>query len=433
MTARTRKALLITLCAVILVPAAAFAQATPPPATREEILRRKREAKRAGVHPYEPNRVEKQLLELDKKETPGIAEWNWKGFYPRIAWPSRGSGIAIGARYWKPDVVGRVDVAGAAFYSWNNYQHYDVQFGLLPHQGNQIPGRTWRGDELYEIGDTRPGFSRFPLFVTLRYRYLPEEDFYGLGPDSSLDEKTTYLQEETRAYLTSGLQLGRHAVWIVQGGYQRNDLGPGKSSRDPSIETVFDEREAPSLLDPPDYARFGTQVFLEFRDEPGNPHRGGMLALLGERFSDQNGGRFSFERFGADARGYLPLGSPQRVLALRAAFLSDHPDAENEVPFFMQESLGGSHTLRGFNSFRFRGEKLALYQAEYRWEPAPFWELAVFTDAGQVGRAGSSLGPLEWDYGFGMRFKSYRDVFVRVEVAFSRETTRYLFRSSASF
>jgi outer membrane translocation and assembly module TamA len=158
-----------------------------------------------------------------------------------------------------------------------------------------------------------------------------------------------------------------------------------------------------------------------------------MLALLGESFLDQTQDAFSFHRFGFDARGFLPLGSPQRVLALRAAMVFDRPEDGDQVPFFMQESLGGSHLLRGFDSFRFRAEKVALYQGEYRWEPTPFWELAIFGDAGSVARTGSSFEGLEWDYGFGMRFKSYRDVLLRLEIAFSRETTRYYFRGSTSF
>ena len=139
------------------------------------------------------------------------------------------------------------------------------------------------------------------------------------------------------------------------------------------------------------------------------------------------------DRIGFDARAFLPLGSPQRVLAVRAALLGDHAAEADRVPFFMQESLGGSHTLRGFDSFRFRGERLELYQIEYRWEPAAFWELAVFTEAGTAAREGEGFGDLHWDYGFGTRFKTYRDVLLRFEIAFSSETTRYYIRSSTSF
>jgi hypothetical protein len=404
-----------------------------PPKTREEMLRREREAKRKTVRTYKPNAVEAQLLRFDKAENPTIAELSWKGFYPRIAWPSRGSGAALGARYWARDFLGPVDAAGAAFYSIYGYQHYDVQIGLIPHKGDQIPQRSWRGDELYEIGNVEPGFPGFPLYATFRYRYLPQEDFYGLGPESSLENRTTYLQEETRAYLRTGLQISKHFAWVVEGGYQWNTLGPGTSSSYPTTNDLFDDDEAPGLASPPNYLRLSTQLFFDFRDEPGNPHKGWMLAILGERLLDRSEDAFSFDRFGFDARGFLPLGSPQRILALRAALLSDHAAEGDRVPFFMQESLGGSHTLRGFDSFRFRGEKVELYQIEYRWEPAAFWELAIFTDAGAAAREGSSFGDLHWDWGFGTRFKTYRDVVLRFEIAFSSETTRYYIRSSTSF
>ena len=424
-----------TILALLLTAAvAAVAQESEElPNTREEALRRQREEKRKTVRPYVPNRIEEELLRIDKAENPSVFDLNWKGFYPRVAWPSRGSGAALGARYWQRDFWGPLDAAGAAFYSLYGYQHYDIQLGLMPHKGSRIPQRSWRGDELYEIGDVKPGFPRFPLFATFRYRYLPQEDFYGLGPEASLEDRTTYLQEETRAYLRTGLQFTKNFVWIVEGGYQWNSLGPGTSSSYPTTDAVFDDTDAPGLASPPDYVRFSTQLFFDFRDEPGNPHKGWMLALIGERFLDRSEDAFSFDRIGFDARGFLPLGSPQRILALRAALLGDHAEEEGRVPFFMQESLGGSHTLRGFDSFRFRGERIEIYQIEYRWEPTTFWELAVFTDAGSAAREGSAFEGLEWDYGFGMRFKTYRDVVLRFEIAFSNETTRYYIRGSTSF
>ncbi len=418
---------------LVVTGAAAAQEAESPVTTRAEVLRREREEKRKSVRPYQPNRIEDQFIKFDKGENPTIADLNWKGFHPRIAWPSRGSGAALGARYWQRDFLGPLDAAGAAFYSIYGYQHYDIQLGLIPHKGDQIPQRSWRGDDLYEIGDVKPGFPRLPLYATFRYRYLPQEDFYGLGAESSPEDRTTYLQEETRAYLRTGLQVTKHFAWVVEGGYQWNSLGPGTASSYPTTDSVFDDDQAPGVAGPPDYVRLSTQLFFDFRDEPGNPHRGWMLALIGERFLDRSGDAYSFDRIGFDARGFLPLGSPQRVLALRAALLGDHTDGENRVPFFMLESLGGSHTLRGFDSFRFRGERIELYQLEYRWEPTTFWELAVFTDAGAATGEGEGFQDLHWDYGFGMRFKTYRDVLLRFEIAFSRETTRYYIRSSTSF
>ena len=229
--------------------------------TRQELLRAQREEKRAHIEPYKLNRVEEQMLRFDKAETPTVADWSWKGFYPRIAWPARGSGAALGLRYWQRDFWGRIDAAGAAFYSLKSYQHYDVQLGLIPHVGRRIPQKSWRGDDCPTSSRARsPAFSRIPFYLTLRYRYLPQEDFYGLGPDSELENRTVYLQEEGCLYFTTGYQFTSHFVWLLNGGYQRNEIRAGKSSTVPSTEEVFDHTTAPGLTNHPNYLRWGTQV-----------------------------------------------------------------------------------------------------------------------------------------------------------------------------
>jgi outer membrane protein assembly factor BamA len=280
-----------------------------------------------------------------------------------------------------------------------------------------------------------PGFTRIPFYVTLRYRYLPQEDYYGSGPDSELDNRTTYLHEETSLYLRTGYQFNENIVWMVSSGYQANGIGPGRDKRYGTTHELFDDDTAPGLTTPVDYLRFGTQVLFDYRDEPGNPHSGFMVALAAGRFEDQTEDAFSFTHVGIDSRAAIPLGSRQRILALRGVWLIGHADDGNRIPFYMQESLGGSHTLRGFDSFRFTGEKVMLYQAEYRWEPSDLWELALFADTGTVSETGSRLGfsNLEWDYGAGIRFKNWRSILIRMEIAWSRETTRYFFRGSAAF
>ena len=71
----------------------------------------------------------------------------------------------------------------------------------------------------------------------------------------------------------------------------------------------------------------------------------------------------------------------------------------------------------------------------YRWEPLAFWDLDMFVDAGAVGGLAESLSfeNLEVDWGFGTRLKTYLDIVVRFEIAFSNETTRYYVRGSTSF
>jgi hemolysin activation/secretion protein len=130
----------------------------------------------------------------------------------------------------------------------------------------------------------------------------------------------------------------------------------------------------------------------------------------------------------------VTLGRPQRVLALRAYLSKDDPAPGARVPFYLMAYLGGSHTLRAFDSQRFRGEKLALLQAEYRWEASPSIELALFLDRGAV--AATTDDPLDefrTDGGIGLRFKTHERTIVRFDVAWGGEGTRLAFRFNPSF
>ena len=75
-----------------------YPQAESAP-SRSEELRRRRLGKEEDLHPYVPNKIERNLLKFDKAETPTIQEANFHGFYPRVAWIARGSGISFGTRY----------------------------------------------------------------------------------------------------------------------------------------------------------------------------------------------------------------------------------------------------------------------------------------------------------------------------------------------
>jgi outer membrane protein assembly factor BamA len=100
-----------------------------------------------------------------------------------------------------------------------------------------------------------------------------------------------------------------------------------------------------------------------------------------------------------------------------------YPETGNEIPFYMQPTLGGSSDLRGYRRYRFYDNNLFLLSAEYRWEVFTLMDAAVFMDAGKVfHRDGDfNLENLESDAGFGFRFKTRKAVVFRVDTAFSHE------------
>lgn len=412
-------------------------ESRPQPGTRASALRELRDEKAKHLEPYRAGRLERLLLSIDKAEAPSILDLQFAGFYPRVGRQSRNAGLSGGVRYWYPD-IGRspLDLHGSAFLSVRQYQLYDMQFGVLPHREHQLPLRSWRGDDVYELGDIdRIGFRPLTVYASLRYTNRPEEIYFGLGPDSPRSNRTSYLLEDATYDLVVGYQPSRWMSLSVHAGYRTFAVRSGRAEGVPSIHDLFDDQTAPGLDAQPDYWHVTPQLFLDFRDEPGNPHRGFMLGLAYANANDSNDEAFRFDRFAADTRAFVPLGSFQRVLALRSLLLFDRTPPGHRVPFYLQGSLGSSHTLRGYDSFRFRGEDIVLFQAEYRWEASPALEFAVFTDGGTVTETGTrvDLSKMRWDYGYGIRLKNYRAVFFRFDHAFGDERSRALFRVSAGF
>ncbi len=406
------------------------------PQSRAEVLRRQRQAKLLELTPQTPDSIERRMLVLEDPESRDLMDANVWGFYPRTQFVSRGSGIGLGTRFWRPNVGGRpLDIAGSAFYTLKKYQYYDFQIGRIPHADYSLPLRSWKGDDVYELADTRlPGSAKLTLYGTLRFRHLPQEDYFGLGPDSSLENHTTYRQDDATAELVAGYALAPWFQVAARGGYQTYDIGPGEDSNLPSIDDVFNPVTAPGLLAQPDFTRLTGQLIIDRRDEPGNPHRGVVIAIAASRYDDIDGDDFRFNRFALDARAFVPLGNPQRIIALRLRGFFDDP-LTGRVPFYLQESLGGSHTLRGFDSFRFRGEKVILGQVEYRWLAALPFEFAVFYDIGTVSAPGKDLDfdDLKSNWGVGLRIKNFRTTLVRLDYARSFETSVFMFRVSSSF
>ncbi|MEZ5319171.1 MAG: BamA/TamA family outer membrane protein, partial [Vicinamibacterales bacterium] len=177
----------------------------------------------------------------------------------------------------------------------------------------------------------------------------------------------------------------------------------------------------------PTFAR--TRGFVEYDDRrPLNARRGGLYRLDVARYTDRDGGRYTFTRATLDLRQYVSFLAERRVIATRLWVATTEPADGARVPFYLQPSLGGNDTLRGFRAVRFRGPHAILLQAEYRWEIWSALEAAIFYDAGKVAlrRADLDFRDLEHDYGFGFRFNTDDGIVMRVDAAFGSRDGRHL-------
>jgi hypothetical protein len=275
-----------------------------------------------------------------------------------------------------------------------------------------------------------PGAVRDGPFVELyaRRRDFPQEDFFGLGPDSSQADRTSFALRDTLVRATGGIRTDDFAAGAGVG-YLDPSIGPGTDRRLPTTGDLFSPAIVPGLASQPSFVVFGPFVEYATSDPRLNPTVGGSYRLTVRRYSDRDLNRFSFTRWDVDVRQYLPLLHRTRTVALRAWASSSHPDDGHEVPFYLQPWLGGGYSLRGFPSFRFRDRSLLLLQGEYRWRVNEFVTGALFYETGAVAPRLADLERLERSYGFGLRAGSRTGVAFRAEVAFgSGEGTRVLVR-----
>lgn len=178
-------------------------------------------------------------------------------------------------------------------------------------------------------------------------------------------------------------------------------------------------------------AGLGARAIFSNRDNEIAPAAGGFRSFSYEivsartRPSDSQAisplppGRENFGKLGLDLRQYTSLegprkagnfNQPKRVLATR---LLIGTTAKN-IPFFEQYFLGGADSLRGYDTDRFWGSNLALFQVELR---VPFskkdnnFQGVLLFDGGdawgsiyqQPGLRQHSAFQFQADYGFGIR------------------------------
>ena len=128
------------------------------------------------------------------------------------------------------------------------------------------------------------------------------------------------------------------------------------------------------------------------------------------------------------------------MFTIHALLSVSDKSAGNQIPFYMQETLGGSNvdgdpTLRGFRDYRFRAPNLLLFQLQYdrrMWGPLGAFG---FYDTGQVAmRAGDiDLSKMRHSYGFGLSIWLASKVMFRASVGLGSGEGRHLYFGIPTF
>jgi hypothetical protein len=384
------------------------------PATRAEEDRAKREEKAARLVPKRRAKIETVLYKIDEDLILQRIFNPPRGFHARVG-GVEGAGFGVGPGYQYIGVPFDVRTSAAA-----SLKGYFLAEGSLRFPGTQ-------SEDLYT-------WANGP-FVQLyaRRRDSPQDDFYGLGPDSLEGDQSNFALRDTFVRVTPAVRWG-YLTAGVNLGYLHPSVGSGTDTSMPSTDEIFGPEEVPGLDAQPAVGVF--EPFVEFAtlDRAIEDRAGGRYRVTFTRYADRDLDQFSFDQWDVDLRQYIPFVHGTHTFALRAWASSSDPSDGDSVPFYLQPTLGGSRSLRGFRTFRFRDRSALLLQAEYRWRINEFVTGALFYDTGAVAPGLEDVGQLERDYGFGLRAGSRSAVALRMDVAFGgREGTRLVVRFDDAF
>src|SRR4030095_224435 len=198
---------LLSLTLPILASGVAWPQ---EPATREEADRERREEKAKDTKAYEPNGFEKAM---DFAEDKAIFILDREGFHPKLGSLTTGSGFAYGLGFRDRDLFsnrGQMEIwaAGSAKLYW-------------PTEGVLTFPRLADNHLHLEAWGSR--------------RDYPQENFFGLGPDSNRDDRSDYAIRTDHFGGRGGVRPVAHL--LVGGGmeYLKPVLGAGQNARYPDV------------------------------------------------------------------------------------------------------------------------------------------------------------------------------------------------------
>lgn len=388
------------------VAAAAAVPGRPVPAARAEAWRALREQKARDLEPPKtslPSKISKPFREFFEER---------RGFKPVLHGGHQSNSPAIGIRYEKlalghsyvrEKMPNRADFRAEAVTSADGHNHVEA-----------------------EIGIHRPLSLPLSAALVTDFERHPHDDFYGLGPDSQLTDRSTYKFTTAEGGVRLDWPLAR---WLrLEGGAAlvHVSTGPGGDGSHPSISEVFSVGVLPAFAESTDFVRAHARVEIDWRDGENPSHAGGLIAFDAENYEELSVSRFDFRRYRAEVQQHFPFFHEQRVIALRALTVITEPHDDGQVPFYFMPTLGHGDALRGFSSFRFRDRHALLLQGEYRWLAWKGLETALFLDAGKVfaDLDELDLADLETAYGIGFRVITSGGTFFRLDIARSRERIR---------
>jgi hypothetical protein len=280
----------------------------------------------------------------------------------------------------------------------------------------------------------------YVYYTFAEYNHKPREEFYGIGPTSAESNESVYRLNEGLVGGLLGRSLTDDLLFGTHMSYRANRFGAGMSQDKPQVTSQFDASDVAGVGTDVDYVILGSFVEFDSRNIPYEREYGQRFAPTQDRLRrlsldatsgfylssrvthhlDVGANRYSFTRFSVDLQEYVSIDEgTHHGLAFRQFVSLTHTAGNREVPFYALQSIGGSESLRGYSSGRFRDRNVILMNAEVRCQVWHWLDMAVFGDAGHVFRDFEDLGveTIRADVGVGFRLRTSEGTAARLEFA----------------
>ena len=248
-----------------------------------------------------------------------------------------------------------------------------------------------------------PGRDVFPVVALYaQSTSLPQVSYFGIGPDTTANQKTFFGLRETTIGARGVCLLPADSVWgrlrvslTGEANGRFVAIRPGPSGSVPSLDQRYTDATAPGLSGQPNVVQFGEGIRLTPSISNGRVNLNYLVSY--EQF--RAGGTSDFQRWSVDLRHEIPIfgtsvptakdtNDPNACaigpttptlcppitsrnlsgsLTLRGFLSKSVVSGANAVPFYFQHTLGGSdldgeRILASYDDYRFRGPHLVLFQ-----------------------------------------------------------------------
>jgi hypothetical protein len=284
----------------------------------------------------------------------------------------------------------------------------------------------------------------FHTYGAYQYERRPNEKFYGLGPDTSKGDGTTFKMVTNKIEAVAGYTQQGHYRFDTRAAFRNIDIENGEDSSTNFFLHDYNQRSVPGMGGDK-IVTVGTDFWwIPFPDQDlVSPGKARLSADFNEGLNESDARYFKFT---GDAFKNIKLGTDRRILALR--FYGEHNNhAKNrETPFHQKAKLGGfggfprlSQTLRSFDDNRFIDDNAMLFNIEYRYRVYDNrnWRVTqvFFFDDGQVFQ---TLGKFQFSnfresYGGGFRLDYLQHALLDIEMAFGEEGAAFHLRTRRPF